>query len=288
MSDALKTLREIGAQTIHNDTHISKEYIQAIIHETFDGLQSIQFMGFVSILEREYKIDLNELREKGREHFKDEVEKLQKSEKVFVTTQQVKNYSKVYIALGLALVLSFAYISSVMQENQQAEIPIIEKVEPIQVVEKKEVPLEEPVVEEKKVEVLEAPEEIVEVNTTKEIVTAVVPEVKKVIEPVVKEVITPEVVEVKSLKILPKRKIWAGYINMKTHKKYQSVYRKEHSIDVKKDWLLLFGAGTAYLEINGEKKKFSSRQNMRFKYVDGVFTKISVTEFKRLNKGRKW
>jgi hypothetical protein len=59
-------------------------------------------------------------------------------------------------------------------------------------------------------------------------------------------------------------------------------------LDVTKNWLLLFGSGTVKLEINGKIEKFSSVENMRFKYVDGEFTKITLEEFKSLNKGRKW
>jgi hypothetical protein len=97
-----------------------------------------------------------------------------------------------------------------------------------------------------------------------------------------------EVATKRSLKMLPKNKLWAGYINIETNQKYQGIYKEELSIETDKNWLLLFGPGTVNLEINGEVKSFSSDQNMRFKYVDGVFEKISITEFKSLNKGRKW
>ena len=103
----------------------------------------------------------------------------------------------------------------------------------------------------------------------------------------VEEVVEPIAVE-RSLKILPKRRIWAGYINIATNQKYQKVFKKEFALNTDTDWLLLFGKGTAYLEVNGEVEKFSSTQNMRFKYVNGKFEKITVTEFKILNKGRKW
>jgi hypothetical protein len=92
----------------------------------------------------------------------------------------------------------------------------------------------------------------------------------------------------KVLKLLPKNKIWAGYINIKTNQKYQKVFKKTFAFDTKKDWLLLFGPGTVKLEIDGVVKKFRSKQNMRFKYIDGVLTKIDIKEFKSLNKGRKW
>ena len=74
----------------------------------------------------------------------------------------------------------------------------------------------------------------------------------------------------------------------RTNKHYQNVYRKEVVLDTDKNWLLLFGSGSIKLNVNGEIKKFSSKENMRFKYVDGVLEKITVEEFQALNKGRKW
>lgn len=90
------------------------------------------------------------------------------------------------------------------------------------------------------------------------------------------------------LKVLPVKKVWVGYIDMKTKKKHQTFATKELEIDPNKDWLLLFGGGHITLEVNYEIQKFSSKNNMRFKYEDGKLTKIGVEEFKRLNNGNKW
>ena len=90
------------------------------------------------------------------------------------------------------------------------------------------------------------------------------------------------------LKFITNKKTWIGYINIKTKKKHHQFATEDLTIDPNKDWLLLFGHGKIVLEVNHELKKFSSHQNMRFKYVDGKLTKISVTEFKKRNKGKKW
>ena len=280
MSDGLQKLKEIGAQTIHNETHISREYVQAIIHEHFEGLQNVQFVGFVSILEREYNVDLSDLKVKGRLHFAEEIEKQAEAKKVFVVAQRQKSSSGIYMGLGLIVVSAFLFYNFVYLNSTNPEIDTtynenIEKtIEKVKVIEEK-----------KLVEV----ENIVETNTsTIELKEESIEEVAEVSE-AEPEVIEAEIVEVvNSLKILPKRKIWGGYINIKTNQKYQDVFRKEFALDITKDWLLLFGPGTVYLEVNGEKKKFASKQNMRFKYLNGTFKKINVTEFKSLNKGRKW
>ena len=118
MNDGLAVLKEIGAQKIHNDTHISREYVQSIIHGSFEGLSSVHFVGFVSILEREYNIDLSELKAKGKEYFAEENIHSDKVKKVFVVPTQTNNNAKIYIWLGILIFLSvvyytFGYLSSV-------------------------------------------------------------------------------------------------------------------------------------------------------------------------------
>lgn len=281
MSDGLKVLRDIGAQTIHNETHISREYVQAIIHETFDGIQSVQFMGFVSILERDYKVDLSELKAKAKIHFQDENEKLEKSEQIFVSPTKKTSYTKMYMFFGIVLFLSFMYVSSIAPElGQLNDIKIEKEVKDNGML---------PMLEEKAFVVAKVDSNETNTSLILEEKIAKIIDTNTTLNEIPEETIVPENVSiVRSLKILPKRKIWAGYINIETNQKYQKVFREEFALDVTKDWLLLFGTGTVKLEVNGENVKFSSDQNMRFKYISGVFTKITVTEFKSLNKGRKW
>lgn len=269
MSNGVKTLREIGAQRIHNETHISRIYAQAIIHESFDGLQSVQLIGFLSILEREYNVDLSDLRAKAKIHFEEEKAKIETDEKIFVSLNPKTSYTKIYVALGFVLFLSFIYINSATDEMEVSEDSNINDV--VKIIEK-------------------APginENVVLLKDNNETNTS--DRAAPVKEEVVAEVIEQNsTVVFRSLKILPKRKVWAGYIDIETNKKFQKIFRKEFVLDISKNWLLLLGPGTVYLEVNGEKRKFSSKRNMRFKYNDGVFTKITVNEFKSLNKGRRW
>lgn len=293
MEENLHILKEIGAQKIHKDTHISREFVQAIIHETFDGLNTVQLTGFISILEREYDVDLSGLKKKAKEHFHDENEKSFNTKKVFVSPERQQNYSGVYIALVVIVFAIVAYFSFTNLNTSQTQALEIDntKIEDV----------EKSIITTVETKETVAMVEVEEVNTSAALIDTSVAQVRaeaiidvnetstKVIKTVVSESTKEEiVVDIKSLKILPKNKVWAGYINIKTHQKYQKIFRKEFVINPKNDWLLLFGSGTIYLEVNGEKKKYASSQNMRFKYVDGVFKKITITEFKKLNKGRKW
>ena len=284
MEESLRTLKKIGAQKIHKDTHISKDYAQAIIHGSFEGMNPVQLAGFISILEREYNVDLSELKRKAKEHVSDVNENSSEPKKVFINPGKKSNSSTIYIVLALIVFASvayysFGYLSSIATSEPKIDNSQIEDAQ-------KSI--------ETTLHVKNITDETKETNTTKSVDTiqaVTFPEADSAIESL--ELVSEEVIEevkeeVKTLKILPKNKIWAGYIDIATNQKYQKIFRKEFAIDVSKNWLLLFGSGTVHLEVNGEKQTFSSKQNMRFKYKDGVFTKITVTEFKSLNKGRKW
>ena len=93
MSDGLNKLRGIGAQKIHELTHIARQHVQAVLHETFDDMNKIQFLGFVSILEREYGVDLSDLKAKGQEFYAGESSKLHQETKVFVSPKKKKSYT---------------------------------------------------------------------------------------------------------------------------------------------------------------------------------------------------
>jgi hypothetical protein len=46
MNSDLNKLKEIGAQKIYEQTHVSKEHVQSILHSSFEGLSKVQFFRF--------------------------------------------------------------------------------------------------------------------------------------------------------------------------------------------------------------------------------------------------
>ena len=111
MSEELDLLREIGAQKIYEDTHISLKHAQSVIHESFEGLTKVQFLGFISILEREYNQDLSMLKEKGLAYFKDEPVKEVSTTNVFVEPARAKSSTPIYIIVALFVFILVAYFT---------------------------------------------------------------------------------------------------------------------------------------------------------------------------------
>jgi predicted XRE-type DNA-binding protein len=237
MSNGLQELQEIGAQKIHERTHISREHVQALLHGSFDDFTKIQFLGFISILERDYEIKLDELKERGLEHFDDKSAIDKEDNTVFVTPKKRKSYKKLYIAI-VFLIFIFAVIYTLSVSSSTPATQAIDDTT-----------------------INDAKSNIVlveEINTTIED-SNISQE-----EPFVQE---EQMVE-KSFKIIPKVKLWMGYIDLQTYKKYQKLFKDEIELDPNKEWLLSLGHGNVSFEINGELKEFNSRKNMRWEEID--------------------
>ncbi len=265
MSDGLQTLRSLGIQEIHDKTHITRQQIQALLHESFDDISKVHFFGFISILEREYDIDLSSFKEEGKKHYSQEHTLNLQDKKVFILPDKKKNYNKVYLSVAafifiFGILISLDYSSNVSEEIESPSLD-----DSVIKYAKENFDVAIPIVEDK--------------NSTieDENITALAVETE-----------SKSIDTVKSFKIKPKSKLWLGYIDLSTYKKYQGVFKKELELDPQKEWLLLFGHRNVKIEIDGKVVKSNSKSNLRFLYKDSEISKVSIKEFKKLNRGKKW
>jgi len=263
MNEALDKLQKIGAQEIHDATHIPIQYVKAILAGDFKDFSKIQFLGFISILEREYQSDLSELKKSALLFFDEN--SIEKPESVFVTPK--KNNKNTFLYVSIVVVLFIIVLifkansnSEAVTEEVNIDNSVIESVvEEINSTKDKSINETNSSVESVKTE---------EINSTKEVNE----------EPIIE----------KSFTIIPRSKVWFGYIDVETNKKYQKTFSHELSLDPNKEWLLMFGHGYIDMYIDGKIQKFSNRGKVRFLYSDGEVRPISLKEFKQLNRGRKW
>jgi len=271
MSECLEKLKEIGAQKIHEHTHIAHKHVQAILHESYEDMQKIQLFGFISILEREYGCKLEELRKNANEYFEAQTNKLKPAEDNFKDYQ--KSYSSLYIIVFFLLIILgafYMYNASQTQKIDTESKPIETKIEKTIYPEEEE----KPVIKSDSNETNKT-----DINTTKNIPS-------QITKP--QEIKAKKEVELTTLKILPKTKVWVGYIDLENNKKHQTTTSKPISLDPKKDYLLVFGHGYIDIETSKELYNFKKAGTTRFLYKDGELKEIDVTKFKELNKGKQW
>jgi len=262
MSEGFDKLKVIGAQKIHEDTHISKGYVQAMLHESFEEMTKIQLFGFVSILEREYGVELDDLKAKISQYFVENSKDKNEEVKVFVSPKRKRNLTPFYISTVVIIFAVVMYLTLNSTSNKNNEV----------------IKVDNSAIE----------------NATNNI--TVVEEVKIVdinesnisVEVVEELVVVEEKMVVKSFKIKPKVRVWLGYIDLETYKKKQTTFKNELDLDPSKDWLLSFGHGHLNIEIDGVENKYTIANNVRFLYKDGQIKKVTLKEFRELNKGSRW
>jgi len=273
MSEGMTKLKSIGAQKIHEQTHIARHHAQAIIHESFDDMNKIQFLGFVSILEREYSLNLDELRLIAEEHYSEENSNTQETPKVFVTPKRKKRYTLVYLAVA-----AIVFVIAVLVNMDNSSLSLKVKTEP----------LNNEAIDNAKVNMqiadTEVTFEVVDENTTLNMDENLTSSELNV---TVEEIIPAVIVE-KSFKIIADTKLWLGYMDIDTRAKKQKIFTGDFDLDPKKDWLLSLGHGYVNVEIDGEVTEFKSKYNMKLLYKNANITKITFKKYKEINRGSKW
>lgn len=255
MSQELEKVIALGVKRVHQETHISVKNLEAIFSGSFEDMTNVQFTGFISIIEREYRVDLSDVRaafmEQWQEHEADvEPELPMTSPK---STEQLSRI--IIIAVALVVVLIVILLSQMLDSK-----PAMEEPEPsVNVTE----PLPMPVT---------VPTPTVETN-----VTLTEPEPPK-----------EEEVAVQPLRIIPKAKLWLGMIDLETQRKDQKLTSDAFMLDTNRSWLLLFGHGYFRVEHGDERLEFSEENQMRFIYEDGVLQQLTRDEFKMRNRGQLW
>ncbi len=263
MSEGLERLRSIGAQKIHEETHIAHKYIQAILHENFEGMQRIQLMGFISILEREYHKPLDELRNSANSYFEAQEEAITLDEPEYKKKLLVssKPQSKLpYIVGGIIVVI--ALVIYFMTSSSSKEI------QPVTTDAKEESTLTQ-----------KEPE-------TSSYVDASIP-----IENYQKQLEEKQVKDkkiVRGFTIIPKSKVWVGYIDLATDRKQQKIITEPLELNASKEYLLAFGHGYIDIDLNGKLREFKEPNKIKFLYRNGELRQIDNAKFKRYNKGKLW
>jgi len=276
MSDGFDKLREIGAQKIHEKTHITREHVQAILHDSFEGMNKIQFLGFVSILERDYDVKLNDLKIRGLDYFLNITPETYQNTSVFVETKKTVNSTPyIVIALLIIVIVVFFTLNKTFSTHngQKAEVIDNDTIENIQsnVLENSDVNVDT------NSSTVDENSSILEQSNFQENKISADEDVKSKAQ----EAVT-------SFKVLPNKKLWMGYIDLKEDKSYQKLFLDELSLDPSKDWLLYLGHGNVNFDINGKILQYNSTRNLKFLYKDHNLTEISNEQFEIIKKDHKW
>jgi hypothetical protein len=261
----VEKLKEIGAQRIYEQTHIAKKYVEDILNHNFSSMSKIQFSGFISILEREYHVDLQEITEAY--HAQLVSENKTESEPFVVSEQEVQS-SKIkgsYLIAGgiLAGIIAIIFVAnssseeSLKQESKTLKVISVEN-------ELNNTTIEEAKSHLNRIEVPKAEE--------------VKPEENHRIEPM----------HSTKFEVIPRSKLWIGIVDLENFKRTQKLTDEPFELDADKEWLLVMGHGYVNFFVNEEEQKFKDENKVWFAYENGSLSKITRSEFKEKNRGKAW
>jgi len=260
--NGLDKLEEIGAQKIFEKTHIAKKFVEDILKQKFSSMNKVQFFGFISILEREYSIDLHELQDAYRTSSTSTIEK---GKEPFVVSEQTGETKpninkKVYILVAIlvvgALYFTFKADPSLTQasSDKQVEDVLVEQ------------ELNNSIIEQAKMNLGS-----LDKNTTK----------------VVEEVML-EPTHTNKFEVIPRSKLWIGIVDMQTFKRKQKMTSSSFELDPEKNWLLVMGHGYVTFDVHGEEKRFKDENKVWFAFENGSLSKLTRSQFTKKNKGQSW
>lgn len=289
MQDSLEKLKSIGVDKIYLKTHIAKKFIQDILDEKLCSMSYVQLNGFVSILEREYDVNLDFLRERSKDVCKNTQIDYQKKDVALKSS--IKNDSKGYgffykLLIFATIIAIFFYIGLNNNNNSLDEaLPSHDTIQSASQTLELSTP---PITQDNQASQIVEPTQEEILNTTQE-------ENQSIIEDDSNQTISPEVTKMQEIKpsttkeqklsliIEPKEEVWLGIVDLQTHKKSQKLFNSKLELDASNEYLLHFGHSRLSISVGDNLKDYNSKSGIRFHFKDGELQEINSEEFIKLS-----
>lgn len=313
--------------SISSKTMISVDNVEKIISEDYSGLTKAKTLGFLSILEREYGIDLKDVRHNAMSYFEINHDKNDSINIALPKVEEKHGRSRWSLLIILALLgyASWYFFTQFDQKRLNELLPIsttdiadtsIEKNESIwsintskneQNEEKKAIEsVVVPVVSKTSVsKVLEKKNELSVRNYTIKEETSIPTQRSALLkendnkkltvskseeENIVKQTkIEETAVTITQAVLNPVKRLWFGLINIETGKKDHFSIRKAYTIDLTKgEYLVTTSPAPFALEIKGEIYRYNNGRSHYFKITRSGLTPLSKNAYVRQGGYTKW
>lgn len=268
--NTFEDLQALGTEKIHERTHISRDKVELVMTKSYSEIGRVQFMGYISILEREYDIDLSGIKEEYTDFCRNNAEMLVPKQSVIL--QSSSNSKPKWVLAGMILIIILMAGGYFLQGKMSTE------------------PSEE--VMNLTTSAVEVADEIkdtngTENNETNATATVVSPEANQ--SSVVPALIPAQpVASSKQLIIHPKYKVWYGMIDLSSGARVQKITGDPIIIDSTKSWLIVLGHGRIEIEFPEGKTLLNDKNTVHFVCEKGALKQITQQEFIERNGGKNW
>lgn len=281
MDEILSELKKIGIKAIAQKTLMTEQSVKAIINRDFKSLQKTKAIGFVKIIEREFKVDFTEWIEEYNRYL-NESEPIEEQDH-FVMSEPSKDKGTrlinvfTYFIIFISVIALFYILSDINTKDNENK----EEIKPVkELVEEAKVNLE--ITKELNESILliedikESNETVSEDNSSEEVV--VVEEVEETPTP------TPPIKT--EIYIEPRIKVWVGVITLPNYRKKTFITGEKFNLETSKEQLISLGHNKIDMYLDG--KKVDTEGKEKFHYKDGKIESLTFAEFRDLNRGRNW
>ncbi|MCX6072853.1 MAG: hypothetical protein NTY39_00835 [Campylobacterales bacterium] len=272
-------LQNLGVDSLYEHTHITRYQIELLLNKSFDKLSRVQFMGFVSILEREYSVDLSSLKEEY--DVQNPILPIFDSVTPSEVLQAPSTSRSKWIVGGIGAIALLLVIAS-MTQGELSSAPKEEVLKlntpPFEIV-KSNTSAEKNIT----VEINATEINLSESNTTSSVATVIPAEDNTTIVSDVQGVDFGH-----ALSIQPSSKVWVGMMDLATGEKNQRKTSKPIVIDTTKNWLFIFGHGRLHIVTSEGSRTLKERNVVWFSYENGVLKQLSREQFEEKNHGSRW
>ena len=267
---SFEDLQELGANVIHEQTHIARSKLELVLNKTYGDLTRVQFMGFISILEREYGMDLSNIRHEYDEFMQTHPDVIVQKSSVIL---QAESRSRQKWVLGGIVAIVVLIVLGSMTQGQLSISPSDDII--------KLSTTDVQVVDQNTDVVLPA-----EINTsiTTPVIEANVSTAKHEQNTTMASVVATD----NAVSIKPIAKVWVGMMDMATGQKTQKITKEAIVLDGSKNTLFMFGHGRLEIMTPDGKKTLKERNAVWFTFENGKLKQINETQFIEINKGTSW
>ena len=290
-------LEENSVKSISKKTNISEQNLEYLLANNFAALKKVKTLGFISIIEREYKADLKAMREEALEYYADTTEDNRITIGMAVVEEK-KGTSKlsILIILGILGYASWYFFTQFDKKHLSELIPFIDE----QTIEKlvgqedevkeifiQETPSENPP---QKAEAVTTKNEAVDTPQTEEVADSSTQDVVTETVESESEVGEAEVaVEKKDILILPFSRLWFGLVDIGTKDRDHFSIDAPYRLDITdKSWLVATSSAPFSLVDGEETKDFNDAKEHYFKIDKNGIESLTKSEYVTLGGWSQW
>ena len=283
-------LEENSIETISKKTNISAENLEYLIAANFEALRKIKALGFISILEREYDVDLGRLREQALEYYGSSTEDT--SITLGIPLIEEKRGKSKFLLFFVFLLLGYAswyFFTQFDKKHLSGLIPFVDEKMIESFVGENEGDSKEEIVEDLSIA------KVIVANTQTTVENKDIIIVKKVSEENVLKTTetiaedTAVVTNMANVSIVPVGRLWFGLVEMETKKRDHFSIAEAYELKVEnKTWLLATSSAPFSLVRADETRDINDAKEHYFKIDKNGIQPLSKDEYVEFGGWDQW